>query len=622
MRQDKDLGKKSTKIFPENFFKTGVFLAAVFSSIVVSSFIRSPAFASERKIPFSWQSENPNDESFRIPDDQLPEPNETVILVDPRGKFGVRAIYSGKTDTKNQPLFQAVEIVQLDGQGNEVAVGPGNQPKGDVNSNSSGTGSSNDSARSKTSGTNSPPAKSAAGSSRSATGANGEGTSESGEDHPSGRGSAATGSSFGDNGFSQHLQNAHDQALESAIMSGVATAIYRGLIYTASDEAQFNELRTQIDQQSAKLKEMRMGSLHLQLQAAKDVSRALSDLRDKFVIPNLSVEQLGIKQITCPDPRMRALLIENRALLNSIYTYSPVQKKAQNLGLLFNWLANREATGLDSESAEAYLKFAQAMADLAIGWSPILNVSRSIYEASTGVSLTSGLPLSLEEKTLAAIDVLTFGFGSHAKDLKEKAASVLENFAGLTATARKNAIEVVVSSKELWINSSLKKWVDKSTLLSGLLTKSPQELQHYKTLVEKTENIRVTTPHGQVSQEFTREALDLYEKAKSGKLEFGRQGIFGKSRINIKGHNPNYWGIDLHDIGEASYSARYGGYSDGIEFIEYAKLKPDATFIVRKAPSGVVSSTGSTFMSKGGALELVVEDGGMETTRFLDLRKK
>ena len=90
---------------------------------------------------------------------------------------------------------------------------------------------------------------------------------------------------------------------------------------------------------------------------------------------------------------------------------TPGQAEAKYIGLRSVRLADQENSAGNGTLSDTYIKIAQSMLDISIGFVPGLNFARDVYEAVSGYSLTRGERLTSFERVGAIIGVISGGLG-------------------------------------------------------------------------------------------------------------------------------------------------------------------------------------------------------------------
>ncbi len=112
-----------------------------------------------------------------------------------------------------------------------------------------------------------------------------------------------------------------------------------------------------------------------------------------------------------PSPREPSLLAID-AKLRAIEPHSPQANEAKSAGLASVQAADQAFARQDAEAGKFYKEVAVGLADIALGFVPVVGVGRDIFEAVTGKSLLTGRSLSVEERALAIVGVATVGLAS------------------------------------------------------------------------------------------------------------------------------------------------------------------------------------------------------------------
>lgn len=205
----------------------------------------------------------------------------------------------------------------------------------------------------------------------------------------------------------------HGKAAASAVTTGLAHALYRGFINTDEFAAEMNRLNSaaQADYRAAdanyeKIRDGIVESRALSVSAIKSLESSLklvngSDLK---VTDSISYGS--------PDAALVADLKELEVVLNSARSGVPKRAEARKWGLqLLVESDNYSVQGQNSE-AQAFKRYAEVFADIAIGLDPVTGPLRDTYEAFTGKDLITGEKLDDWSRGFALVGALSFGFGS------------------------------------------------------------------------------------------------------------------------------------------------------------------------------------------------------------------
>ncbi|MFM6927350.1 MAG: pre-toxin TG domain-containing protein [Bdellovibrio sp.] len=204
----------------------------------------------------------------------------------------------------------------------------------------------------------------------------------------------------------------HTQAMGSAITIGIAHAVYQTVIFdnTFTGEIEKLNAQNQANQQAIydNYKKIRSGIASARLTSGANIEAFSKDLQ---MIIESSPGDISNKYSS-----QDSQLIENLKQLETIfrlnYSTSPKRIAARSWGL--NMLTQSDSASVrgDSLEAQAFLKYAEAFADLAIGLDPITGPIRDTYEAFTGRNLVTGEILDNWSRGFAIVGAVTFGFGS------------------------------------------------------------------------------------------------------------------------------------------------------------------------------------------------------------------
>ncbi len=456
----------------------------------------------------------------------------------------------------------------------------------------------------------------------------------------------------------KNLKEKYTGTISSAAQAGIAEGLFTGFLlkFANSPEKQekIHQLNFLKDQQQKIADDIqnKNAEAFIKFYQAKDtILKAADYLNTDGEQFDLIDDHYPFKSVGHPSYEA---LRKNRIVLNSILPASNVRREQRELGLQMNTAADNEFAAGNNLEGSAYLKYAQAMADLAVGWDPITGPVRSVYEAWTGNNLITGEALGKWERGFAVLGAVTFGFGNQ----------ITKGFSFFSKIASSKS-EKALATAVTWISKfnlksqkllpagdyqeafrTLEKLSEQQgrpfILLHKIAETEPHLLNHYVGLVNETSKIEIEIlSRGKViekiPQEMSREALDAYNYLKKSGRHVVRKGNFrktvqvagktqvidGGNKINKLGHSPQYWAIDHCDVGSPLYAQKYGAYSEAKEFVEQGVIKPNAKFIVRSAPSGgynaEVNGVNDAVITLGGGLEAVVEYNGVDTHAFFDL---
>ncbi|UXR63381.1 pre-toxin TG domain-containing protein [Bdellovibrio bacteriovorus] len=203
--------------------------------------------------------------------------------------------------------------------------------------------------------------------------------------------------------------SAHEGALGAAIQTGIAQAIYRGLIFTPEFAAEMARLNQEIAanaEQTANNYEAIRSSLE---QSQSKFALALNGFQ-KSLSQN-TLPGTGF-QYSSPDPALVSELQTIENVLRSVRTSDPNRRESRDWGLRLVQQSDQASALGDAETAEAFRKYSEVFADLAVGLDPITGPLRDVYEAFTGKNLVTGESLDGFDRTFAVVGALSFGFGS------------------------------------------------------------------------------------------------------------------------------------------------------------------------------------------------------------------
>jgi hypothetical protein len=203
----------------------------------------------------------------------------------------------------------------------------------------------------------------------------------------------------------------HNNAMGAAITTGVAHAIYQGLIFDSAFRGELNKLseQTQQNQQATQdnYKKITDGIASQGAAVRAALEEYAKELKTQFkdIAPTAT-------QYTSPFPEFVTSLREIEEILQMNRSTLPRRMAARSWGLHMLRQADAFSTNGDQTEAQAFLKYAEAFADIAVGLDPITGPIRDIYEAFTGKNMITGEELDDWSRGFAILGAVTFGFGS------------------------------------------------------------------------------------------------------------------------------------------------------------------------------------------------------------------
>jgi hypothetical protein len=204
--------------------------------------------------------------------------------------------------------------------------------------------------------------------------------------------------------------NAHNKAAGAAISTGIAHALYRG-IFDGSFRGEIDKLslETQQNQQATQnnYKKIAEGV------AAQGASvRAALEVYANSLKEHLENIASTTTQYTSPSPEFVTNLRELEDIFQMNRSTIPRRMEARAWGLHMLRQADNASAASERTNAQAFLKYAEAFADIAVGLDPITGPIRDVYEAFTGKNLITGEELDPWSRGFAILGTVTFGFGS------------------------------------------------------------------------------------------------------------------------------------------------------------------------------------------------------------------
>ena len=464
--------------------------------------------------------------------------------------------------------------------------------------------------------------------------------------------------------FGENAAGAAETGVQAGLVSGLSVYAYQKLVYGDSYMKKFDALAQAQEKLRASGEEDQKKITEYINQSAANVNATIASLETlrstiDGIQTNISLGNTGgaysfkstdanfVNELS--DIR-KTLLSSNRSDIQGI--------NIRNTGLKFTELADESHSNNELDDANAFKSFAYAAADLLFGIDPITGTGRDIYEGFTGYNMITGEKLSGLERGFSIAGMVSFGYGSKigkgllgiskiAKAFKNsKTVQKAINHARTAFTTFANS--TIYRKSELWKTERYLNKQNPNLLVE--LRNHPKGDQYLKYIKDR-KDIKIFHPYKEefITQDLSVDALETIDRI-SSKQWVARQGRFGMekneivsilkknptadsnslkfgSRITI-GSNPAdqsvFFGEITDRLGSLDYSLKHGAYSDGIDFVELSKLKPDAVIITRKAEGGTAidAITGKEIPTPGGAIEVIVKQGDIDKSRLLILDEK
>lgn len=207
------------------------------------------------------------------------------------------------------------------------------------------------------------------------------------------------------------FSDTHKKAMGTAISTGVAHAIYKGLVFNGAFRGELNKLaeESQKNQQATQDNYQKIAD---GIASQSTAVRAALDEYSKALKSHLENTDSTTTQYTSPFPDFVTSLRELEEILQMNRSTLPRRMEARTWGLHLLRQADVASTNGSQTEAHAFLKYAEAFADIAIGLDPITGPIRDTYEAFTGKNLVTGETLDSWDRGFAILGAVTFGFGS------------------------------------------------------------------------------------------------------------------------------------------------------------------------------------------------------------------
>lgn len=203
----------------------------------------------------------------------------------------------------------------------------------------------------------------------------------------------------------------HNNAMGAAISTGVAHALYQGVIFDSNFRGEMEKLsqetrqNQEATQNNYKVIAAGMATHGSSVQANLDAfSESL-----KSQMENMAGFET---EYSSPSQEFVQNLRELENILESNRSTVPQRMEARSWGLHMLKQADAASTNGDSTNAKAFVQYAEAFADIAVGFDPITGPIRDTYEAFTGKNLITGEKLDSWARGFAIAGAITFGFGS------------------------------------------------------------------------------------------------------------------------------------------------------------------------------------------------------------------
>lgn len=239
----------------------------------------------------------------------------------------------------------------------------------------------------------------------------------------------------------------HNQAMGSAITTGVAHAIYQTLILDGAFTGEIEKLNAQ-NQANQQAINDNYKNIAAGIASAHEISSNTIEAFSQELKDTIKSADAGISnKYSSRDPNLVENLKQLETILRVNYSTSPKRIAARSWGLTMLEQSDTASVRGDALEAQAFLKYAEAFADIAIGLDPVTGPIRDIYEAFTGKNLVTGEALDNWSRGFAIMGAVTFGFGSKiAKGIKALRFSI-HAAEGERAIARAIEVDAHISRK-------------------------------------------------------------------------------------------------------------------------------------------------------------------------------
>ena len=178
------------------------------------------------------------------------------------------------------------------------------------------------------------------------------------------------------------------------------------------------------------------------------------NLRDHLDIISVIPSSEWDYQFQMPEGERKLELTKVYETLFTFDPFSPLGVYAKEIGLKSAQFADKAYLEGNIEAGELGTNAAIVMTDVVLSFTPIVGWAKDIFEASVGRSIVTGQYLSSSERILAAVGILTQGYGDEIVRYSGKGFRFIENIAKDRFANLKGALRGLVgTAQELGIKS-------------------------------------------------------------------------------------------------------------------------------------------------------------------------
>ncbi|MGZ3774820.1 MAG: pre-toxin TG domain-containing protein [Pseudobdellovibrionaceae bacterium] len=205
----------------------------------------------------------------------------------------------------------------------------------------------------------------------------------------------------------------HNQALSSAVNTGMVHAIYQGLINNSDYIEEMKRLSAEIEINKHETEnnyvQIRNGINQTSVQSVSTLNALLESIKEAS---NVDLSSLTSFQYQSTNSAFVKDLKELEAIFRSTRSGVPKRVESRSWGLNLLRQADQSFANGNSLEANAFKQYAEAFADIAVGLDPVTGPIRDVYEAFTGVNIVTGEKLDHWSRSFAIVGAVSFGFGS------------------------------------------------------------------------------------------------------------------------------------------------------------------------------------------------------------------
>jgi hypothetical protein len=201
--------------------------------------------------------------------------------------------------------------------------------------------------------------------------------------------------------------------MNSATTTGVAHAIYNGIIFTPDFKAEMARIQAETEKNQAATEVNYENIRNTVANAQENYKNAIASFQKSLNDLNQSgASNLYSIDFKSNDTALVQELKELETIFRASRTFTEKGQESRRYGLEMIRQSDLSSVSGDLEAAHAFKQYAEAFADIVVGLDPITGPVRDIYEAFTGKNLITGKKLDSVERTFAVLGAVSFGFGS------------------------------------------------------------------------------------------------------------------------------------------------------------------------------------------------------------------